>query len=81
MFGSLIGGFLTILVGATIAGTVADEVKLALYLNGNTSTPTNVTGASNTILGLTTLFFVLGVASAGIAVAAIGLRQSGLLGL
>ena len=41
----------------------------------------NVTGAASTILGLTTLFFALGIASAGIAIAAQGLRAAGMLGV
>ena len=72
-------GFIVILVGTSLTPTVANSVSDALYRNGNTSTPTNITGASNTIMGLTTLFYVLGVASAGIAVAAQGLRASGLV--
>ncbi len=65
-------GFIVILVGTSLAPTVADQVA-AGQANGN------ITGASSTILGLTTLFYVLGIASAGIAVAAQGLRASGLV--
>jgi len=71
MLGNLIMGFIVILVGTSLAPTVADQVVDA---QGG-----NVTGASSTILGLTTLFYVLGVASAGISVAAQGLRASGLV--
>ncbi|UCD21008.1 MAG: hypothetical protein JSW08_00455 [archaeon] len=53
--------------------SVADQV--------NASTSGNVTGASATILGLTTLFFALGIAAAGISVAAQGLRSAGLIGM
>ncbi len=73
MLGNLLGGFIVIVVGVNLIGPVADQVVSAQ--SGN------VTGASSTILGLTTLFFSLGVASAGISIAAIGLRQSGLLGM
>jgi len=73
MLGNLLGGFIVILVGVNLIGPVADAVKGA---QGG-----NVTGAASTILGLTTLFFALGIASAGIAIASIGLRQSGLLGI
>ncbi|MAH50342.1 hypothetical protein CMI37_31260 [Candidatus Pacearchaeota archaeon] len=72
MLGNLIGGFIVILVGATLAPTVADEVKAAQN-NGN------ISGASDTIIGLTTLFYCLSVASAGIGIATVGLRQSGLM--
>ena len=71
MLGNLIMGFIVILVGTSLAPTVANQVVAA---QGG-----NVTGASSTILGLTTLFYVLGVASAGISVAAQGLRASGLV--
>jgi xanthine/uracil permease len=71
MLGNLIMGFIVILVGTSLAPTVADQVVAAQA--------GNVTGASSTILGLTTLFYVLGVASAGISVAAQGLRASGLV--
>jgi hypothetical protein len=73
MLGNLLGGFIVIVVGVNLIGPVADAVVAA---QGG-----NVTGAASTILGLTTLFFALGVASAGISIAAIGLRQSGLVGM
>lgn len=73
MLGNLIGGFIVIIVGVSLIPTVANQVEEAQ--DGN------VTGASSTILGLTTLFFALGIASAGIAIAAQGLRAAGLLGV
>lgn len=71
MLGNIIGGFITILVGVTLVPTVADEVVAA---QGG-----NVTGAASTILGLTTLFFTLAIASVGIGVAASALQRSGLM--
>ena len=73
MLGNLIGGFITILVGATLIPTVADQIA--------TARTGNVTGAAGTILNLTTLFFALGIMSAGIAVTAQGLRAAGMLGV
>ena len=73
MLGNLIGGFIVIIVGVSLIPSVANQVVEAQ--NGN------VTGAASTILGLTTLFFALGIASAGIAIAAQGLRAAGLLGV
>ena len=61
MLGNLIGGFIVIIIGVSLIGTVADEVVRAQ--SGN------VTGAASTVLGLTTLFFALGIMSAGIALA------------
>jgi xanthine/uracil permease len=72
MLGNLIGGFIIILVGVTLAPTVANEVKGAQN-NGN------ITGASNTIIGLTTLFYCLAIASAAIGICTVGLRNSGLM--
>lgn len=72
MLGNLIGGFIVIIVGTALMPTVANQVKAA--------TTGNVTGASATILDLTILFYALGVATAGIAIAAQGLRAAGILG-
>jgi len=82
MLGNLIGGFITILVGATLIGSVANEIESVQRANstgaaGNSS----VTGASATILDLTTIFFALGIASVGIAIASQGLRAAGMLGV
>ncbi len=71
MLGNLIGGFIVILVGVTLIPTVADQVVAAQT--------GNVTGAASTILGLTTLFFALGIMAAAISVAVSGLRNAGLV--
>ncbi len=71
MLGNLIGGFIVIIIGVNLIGTVADEV--------NTAQSGNVTGAASTILGLTTLFFALGIMAAGVALAVGGLRNAGLV--
>ena len=82
MLGNLIGGFITILIGTTLIGTVADEIAQVKAANstgaaGNSS----VTGATSTVLSLTTIFFALGIASVGIAIAAQGLRAAGMMGV
>jgi len=79
MLGNLIGGFVVILVGATLAPTVASEVRGARGNETGVGLNTNITGAANTILGLTTLFYCLAVASAGIGIAMAGLRQGGMI--
>ena len=71
MLGNLLGGFIVILVGVNLIGTVADEIYDAQQ--------GNVTGASSTILGLTTIFFALGIMSAGVSLAVGGLRNAGLV--
>ena len=72
MLGNLIGGFIVILVGTSLAPTVAQQV-------GTAQLDTNITGASDTLLGLTTLFYCLAIATAAIGIAALGLRNSGLM--
>jgi len=72
MLGNLIGGFIVILVGVSLLPTVANEVAAAQASD-------NVTGASSTLVGLTTLFFALAIATAAIGVAAQGLRSGGLI--
>lgn len=72
MLGNLIGGFIVILVGTSLAPTVAQQVGIA-------QNDGNVTGASDTLLGLTTLFYSLAIATSAIGIAALGLRNSGLM--
>jgi xanthine/uracil permease len=72
MLGNIIGGFIVILVGTSLLPTVADQVV-------NAQNDGNVTGASDTLVGLTTLFFSLAIATSAIGIAAQGLRNSGLL--
>jgi len=79
MLGNLIGGFIVILVGVTLAPTVADEVRAARGNETAVGQGTNITGAASTILNLTTLFYCLAIASAAIGIATLGLRNSGLM--
>jgi xanthine/uracil permease len=74
MLGNLIGGFIVIVVGVNLIPTIADQVYGASHMG-------NVTGAASTILDLTTLFFALSIACAGIACATQALRAAGLLGV
>lgn len=71
MLGNLIGGFIVILVGVQLLPVIADAIVGAQA--------GNVTGASSTILGLTTIFYSLGVMSAGVALAVGGLRSAGVM--
>lgn len=71
MLGNLIGGFIVILVGTALLPTVANQVVAAQT--------GNVTGASSTLVGLTTLFYALAIATSAIGIAAQGLRNSGLM--
>lgn len=69
--GRLLEGFITILVGVNLIPSVANQVVAAQ--SGN------VTGASSTILGLVTLFFALGIMTAGVNIAVGGLQDVGLI--
>ncbi len=77
MLGNLIGGFITIVIGVNLIGPIADDVYLVRFGNGTVTT--NLTGAASTILGLTPLFFSLGIMAAGVALAVGGLRNAGLV--
>ena len=68
---NLLGGFIVILVGVNLIPTVADQVVAG---QGG-----NVTGAADTILGLTTIFYALGIMAAGVALAVSGLRNAGMV--
>lgn len=70
MLGNIIGGFIVILVGTALLPTVANQVTA--------SQTGNVTGAASTLVGLTTLFFALAIATSAIGIAAQGLRNAGL---
>lgn len=70
MLGNLIGSFIVVVVGTSLAPTVAQNVGLA-QADGN------ITGAADTLLGLTTLFYALAIATSSMASAAIGLRNAG----
>ena len=78
MLGNLIAGFVVILIGVTLAPAVANEVSYAKAGNGAEVT-WNITGSESTIVGLATLFYCLAIATAGIGIATVGLRNSGLM--
>lgn len=71
VLGNLIGGFIVIVIGVNLLPTVANQVAGA-------QANANVSGASSTIIGLTTLFFALGIMTAGVSLAVNGLRSAGL---
>ena len=72
MLGNLIGGFIVILVGSSLMPTVAQQI-------GTAQADGNVTVAADTLLGLTTLFYALETATSAIAIASVGLRNSGMM--
>lgn len=70
MLANLLGGFIVILVGVNLLPTVASQVTTAKL---------NVSGAAGAILDLVTIFYTLGIMSAGVSLAVGGLRQAGLV--
>jgi xanthine/uracil permease len=80
MLGNLVGGFIVILIGVQLLPVIADSIAYARNPDGNVSTADgNVTGASSTIVGLTTIFYALGIMSAGVALAVGGLKEAGVM--
>ena len=77
MLGNLLGGFIVVLVGVNLIPTIADSIWTAT--NGANDSGGNITGASASILDLTTIFFALGIMSAGVSLAVGGLRNAGLV--
>ena len=77
VLGNLIGGFIVILIGVTLIPVIADQVFEVQ--NGVNNSATNVTGAASTLIGLTTLFFAIGIMAAGIDMAMRGLKNAGLV--
>lgn len=57
-------GVIVLLFAVSLVGTIADNVHEARY-SANATLGTNITGASNTIVGLTTLLFAVGVVMLG----------------
>ena len=72
MLGNLLAGFIVILVGVNLLPTVANQVAAA-------KANTNLSAADQSIVGLVTTFFALGIMSAGVTIAVGGLRQSGIM--
>lgn len=69
---NIIAGFIVILVGMSLIPTINESVNLA-------QAESNVTGVSDTIVGLTVLFFTLAVVISALAIAFTGIRRAGLV--
>ena len=76
MIANLIGGFISILVGTSLIGPVANEVAAATASGSNLSTNT-AWGAS--VLDLVPGFFALAILRVGVAVTYTSLRQAGIV--
>ena len=77
MISRLIGGFVSILVGVSLIGPVADEV--AAVANTNATALQNASSWGATVLRLVPGFFALGILGIGIAITYGSLRDAGVV--
>ena len=78
MLANILGGFIVIVIGVNLIPSIADQVSVVQTGAAGNQT-TNVTGAASTIVGLSTLFFALGIMASGVSIAVGGLRNAGLV--
>jgi len=76
MMAKLIGGFIAILIGVSLIGTVSSEVNSAT-ISGNALAYTSSWGS--TVLSLTPGFFALAIMGIGVAVTYSALRDTGIV--
>ncbi len=72
----MIGGFIAIIVGASLLGPLSDQVYLITH-NSSGDGLTNVTGWAGTVSALTTGFFALSLMGVGVGVLYSTLRAAG----
>ena len=70
------GGFVSILVGVSLIGPIAQQVNIAAATGGSLY---NASGWGATVLNLVPGFFSLGILGIGLAVTYASLRQAGVL--
>jgi hypothetical protein len=70
--GSLVGAFITILVGVSMLGTIKDEISLAIN-------STSELAASSTILQLVPIIFALAIGMVAIGMVVSSLKDSGMI--
>ena len=76
MIATLIGGFVTILVGTSLIGPISTEVNTAAQADGALY---NASQWGATVLKLVPGFFALGLLGVGVAVTYTALRQAGVV--
>ncbi len=76
MIANLIGGFISILVGTSLIGPVANEVAGAASTGGHLA---NTSAWSVSVLKLVPGFFALAILGIGVAVTYTSLRQAGIV--
>lgn len=76
MIANLIGGFVSILIGVSLIGPIATQVKTTGAVNGDLY---NSTSWAASVLNMVPGFFALGILGIGIAVTYSSLRQAGIV--
>lgn len=76
MIGNLIGGFISILVGASLIGPISNEVAYNAAANSDLA---NASTWGVAVLKLVPGFFALGILGIGVAVTYTSLRQAGIV--
>jgi hypothetical protein len=76
MIANLIGGFVSILIGVSLIGPIAQTVNQTAAVGGDLY---NSTGWGATVLMMVPGFFALGILGIGIAVTYSSLRQAGIV--
>ena len=76
MISRLIGGFVSILIGVSLIGPVADEISVVA---ASSSALSNASSWGSTVLKLVPGFFALGILGIGIAVTYGSLRDAGVV--
>lgn len=76
MIANLIGGFISIIVGTSLIGPVADEISLVAVTNGALY---NSSSWGVSVLNLVPGFFALSILGIGVAVTYTSMRQAGIV--
>ncbi len=74
------GGFIALVVGASLIPVIADSVSSATVSINATGSEfaTNVTGSPATLLDLTTLFYAIAIMAVAVGLAVASLKEAGL---
>jgi len=76
MIANLIGGFISIIVGVSLIGPVADEISVVAVTNGALY---NSSQWGVSVLNLVPGFFALSILGIGVAITYTSLRQAGIV--
>ena len=76
MMAQLIGGFIAILIGISLMGTVSSEINTATMSSGSLA---QVSGWGNTVLALVPGFFALAILGIGVAITYSAMSEAGIV--